>query len=231
MKNELEELNNRRLVIQERMHVTMQQYAVNNEEARSLHRTLKKQLKRGFGQYLDMAPATTVQLLSNADALQLWDFEQYNQVAFTHQEFPQRMDAQELSSEANFSQAMQLKHRDHAHDLAYHYLIRCGKEMTGCMELLDVQRTGIHSAQLAWHIRPGFATKEHNAQAVQDMLNHAFYTHGLQQVRSMVQTDNACDIYALTHNGFILSDEPDADALQQQFVIDAPMSPESELMA
>lgn len=96
--------------------------------------------------------------------------------------------------------------------------------------MLQVQRTPDNRAQLAWHIRPGFSTQEHKTRAVQGVLNHAFYTHGLKHLQSHIAGDNATAIYALEHNGFMRSTEQAPNARRQVFEIEAPGSYEALLM-
>ena len=232
MQHALDALNQRRLATQARMQDIAAQSAVDHSHAYALCNPTECTHVLDIYHRVHHAPEISVALLSAEDAAQLWDFEQFNQAAFEDSDSPHRRSSAYLANAACFKDYLAREEDDHQHDRAYHYLIRRGQELIGCIDLLQVQRLpNANSAELTWYIRPHFATSQHKSQAVRGVLNHAFYVHDLAQVNALVQTSNASAVAALIDNGFMLREGQDATQLQQYFVLDAPRSHEAQWSA
>lgn len=229
MKHALDALNQRRLATQARMQQIAVQSAVEQSHAYALCNPLETTHTLDICHRVHHAPEITVHLLSAKDAAQLWDFEQFNHAAFEDSDFPHRRSSAYLADAACFEDYLAREEDDHLHDRAYHYLIRRGQEVIGCMDLLHVQRqSNANCADLTWHIGRHFATRQHKSQAVRSLLNHAFYVHDLAQIHALVETSNASAVGALIDNDFVLRAGQDATQLQQYFVLNAPRSHEAQ---
>lgn len=185
----------------------------------------------GVFEHLSHQPDLSVRLTEPQDFTQLWQFEKRHSTEFNQVQWARSLQAQGLDSEEAFHASMLQSQRDAELDNAYHYLIWFGDTLIGSMKLINIQR-GMHcTATLVWRIAPRFTNLEHKTRAVQQILNHAFYTHGITRLQSRVNTSSQDATQALLRNGFQLRAQQNLRGATRVYEILVPPSYETLLPA
>jgi len=139
-------------------------------------------------------------VVSPANALELFEFEMRNRTFFEN-----RINARppEFYTQAGVDSAIQVALHQARQDLAYQYLIWCGEELVGRVNLTQVRRQHFHSAVLGYRIGEEFNGRGFAKQAVRMALQKAFETHHLQRVEACARPENIASIKVMLANGFV----------------------------
>lgn len=202
MNNALDELNQRRLAAETRLNRVNHSANVTTVHAQAIRAHVDN------ASWLHAEATTTaaysVALLRTEDGPALWAFETEHRTAFKRAHNALSAD---FYTPHGFRQALSNGLQDQSDKRAFHYLIRNGAHLVGGIGLTQIRREEEQSAALDWRISPIYSNRELETHAVQAILDYAFYTHGLQQVHTLVNTSNANAIEALLDNGFQLGPE------------------------
>lgn len=138
-------------------------------------------------------------LLRKQDASQLWAFETQHRAYF---ESWINARAESFYTPEGFDHALQSALLQQASDQAFHYLIWLGGELVGRINLTQVRRTHFHSATLGYRIAPTHSGQGLASEAVKQVVQKAFQTHGLQRLEATARPENPASIRVLLKNGF-----------------------------
>lgn len=138
-------------------------------------------------------------LLREQDATPLWAFENQHRAYFENW-----INARPSSfyTPEGFDQALQTALLEQAAGHAFHYLIWLGGELVGRINLTQVRRDHFYSATLGYRIAPTHSGQGLASEAVRQIMQKAFHTHGLQRLEATARPENPASIRVLLKNGF-----------------------------
>lgn len=119
--------------------------------------------------------------------------------------FEQSINARAASyySESGVAQALEAARRDAENDSAYQYLVRdSAGELVGRVNLTRVRRAHFHSAELGYRMAQSAGGRGYASEAVRQVVDKAFGTHGLKRLEATVRPENEGSVKVLLRNGF-----------------------------
>lgn len=138
-------------------------------------------------------------LLCEADATQLWTFENQHRAYF--ESWINARPAIFYTPEG-FDQTLQTALLEQAAGHAFHYLIRKDGVLVGRINLTQVRRQNFYSAGLGYRIAPTHSGQGLASEAVRMVMEKAFQSHGLQRVEATSRPENPASVQVLLKNGF-----------------------------
>lgn len=140
-----------------------------------------------------------LRLLSDVDALTLWDFELAHR-AYFEQWVNARGDA--FYTADGFAAALRSALAQQAKGDAFHYLVWEAGALAGRVNLTQVRRGAFQSASLGYRLAPTHGGQGLTSRVVADVVKKAFQHHQLQRLEATARPENPASVRILQKNGF-----------------------------